>query len=123
RAHLTRTSWGYAARASHRIIDVAACLLVEPEVEALAHEVAAQLHRLDARGFADTFGVDVVGTGPDRSRGAVHIAGRKASPSMKRKLQQLLDGRVPNLAGLVVTQGERTETPLVLGEPVLVDRE
>jgi 23S rRNA (uracil1939-C5)-methyltransferase len=108
RAHLTPNGWGYARRASHAVVDVAACLLVEPEVERVTHEVARALHDLGLASAVETFAIDVVG-----QKAALHIASRKTPTGLRKKLEQL------DLAGIMVTQ--EGATPLLLGQPALID--
>lgn len=113
RAHLTKDGWGYTKRSSHAVVDVAACLLIEPEVEQFAHQAAKALHDLGLASTVDTFAIDVVETEQGRRRASLHIASRKPPATLRKKLERL------DFAGVVATH--EGAPPLLIGQPVLID--
>jgi tRNA/tmRNA/rRNA uracil-C5-methylase (TrmA/RlmC/RlmD family) len=120
RVHVTPAGWGFTRSASHDTVDVASCLLLEPEVERLVHEVARVLHELRLSTEIPVFSVDAGEPRPGgAAKGAVHLESRGAlSRALSRKVERLLESDVPGLAGIVLTaEGKVT----LFGQPVLVD--
>jgi 23S rRNA (uracil1939-C5)-methyltransferase len=123
RAQLTPTGWGFSQRASHAVEPIAACLLVEAEAESLAHAVAGQLIHDKVWNGVQSFSVDTVAaSGSARFKGALHLALAQAPAEAHRKRGLKLLDATPHLAGIVIT-GPEGAPPMLLGEPVLVDRE
>ncbi len=119
RAHTTDAGWAFARRTSHDFVDVAACLLLEPEVETLAHAVAESLKRAGALRAVETFTIDAVAGPNGQTRGSVFIQSRKVSAALRRQLEHVVRD-VKGLSGVVLA-GDTA--PTFIGQPLLIDSE
>lgn len=116
RVHPVGGSWGFARRGSPRAVATGACLLAEPEVEALVEAISRSLAAGEGPGSVRTFTVDV----SDEGRGAVHFGLAKAPSAVHRTRTERLVAKIPGLRGAVLT-GDGTPAVL-LGQPVRIER-
>ena len=125
RAQLTREGWGFSRRASTDTSDVAACLLAESDVERLAHAIAAALHEAGAFPAVATFAVDALEPlAGANAKGAVYLeTGQPVSAALRKRVERLFARRIDGLTGIVLggAASGRTASPVILGQPVLVD--
>lgn len=113
RAQLVKDGWGFTQERSHRAVRVPACLLVEPEVEALATALAGPLKKAGLPPL-DSFAVDWTA-----GKGAAHLALKEAPGLAVQARASRLLSTVPGLRGLVLSGP--SGAPVTVGDPVLVD--
>jgi 23S rRNA (uracil1939-C5)-methyltransferase len=124
RVHQTPTGWGFARFSSHDTVDVASCLLLEPEVERLVHAVSGELHALRLTAEIPVFAVDAAEPRlAGIAKGAAYLESRgPVTNALRRKVERLLDARIPGLVGVVLASQDReSAAPALFGQPVLVD--
>jgi 23S rRNA (uracil1939-C5)-methyltransferase len=123
RAQLTGEGWGFSQRASHQLVPIASCLLVEEEAESIAHALTKALRETKGFGNVRSFSVDTVSTaGAAKYKGAAHLElAQPPTEAQKKRAAKLIEA-VPHLSGLVLT-GPEGASPALVGEPLLIDTE